>query len=73
MVTVDPRTQALIWAAEKAAREVTVTLNLLPPPGMVALKSGRLAAGISSPARYIPKRNHSNIARRRLAKFANVL
>ena len=27
MVTVDPRTQALVWAAEKAAREVTVTLN----------------------------------------------
>jgi hypothetical protein len=56
MVTVDPRTQALIWAAEKAAREVTVTLNLVPPPGIVALKSGKLAAGISSPAKYMPKK-----------------
>ena len=37
MVTVDPRTQALVWAAEKAAREVTVTLNLVPPPGIVAV------------------------------------
>ena len=56
MVTVDPRTQALVWAALNAAREVTVTLNLVPPPGIVALKSGKLAAGISSPAKYMPKK-----------------
>ena len=72
MVTVDPRTQALVWAALNAAREVTVTLNLVPPPGIVALKSGKLAAGISSPAKYMPKTIASMDARARTVRACAV-
>lgn len=52
-VVVDPRTQAAIWAAVNVAFDDTTILNLVSPRGIIALKSGRSAAGTSTPAKYI--------------------
>ena len=71
-VVVDPRTQAAIWAAVNVALDDTTILNLVSPRGMIALKSGKLAAGISSPAKYMPKTIASMDARARTVRACAV-